>query len=347
MPESIEPKEKQSSGKTGNGRRRAVIVTAVLVLAVVGVVVVMNRDSLLVHSDVSVPPEDTPAVETNRPPEIVALNVASDRIEPFSMCDIVCDAIDPDGDQLSYTWTASAGEVFGEGPAIEWGSPVAEGLYRVSIAIDDGRGGTAEYSVPLRVKANVPPALASLTADSDWVFAGESIRVACEVSDVDGDEVTLEWTATGGELYGQGNAMVWLAPEEAEVYWLSVVARDSYGGESRRAIPVSVTAGEPPEIVGLFVHGENTDMLKKVGNDWMIYQGRSCSVTCATPDGTGPYTYEWSVDFGTLTAEGDTATWVAPKDRVGATILVVISDEWGNSASASVLINVETCPCSF
>jgi len=346
MPESIEPKEKQSSSKTSKGRRQAAIWVVVLIVAAVGVVAVLNRDSLSVHSDVSVPTVDTSA-EPNRPPEIVGLNVTSDRIEPFSMCDIACDATDPDGDELTYTWTVSAGEIFGEGPAIEWGSPVAEGLYRISVAIDDGRGGTADYSVPLRVQANAAPALTSLTADSDWVFAGTSIRLSCEVADADGDEVSLEWTATGGELYGQGNAVVWLAPDEAEVYWITVVARDSYGGESRRAMPISVTAGEPPQIVGLFLHGVNTDMLKKVGNDWMIYQGRSCSVTCATPDGTGPYTYEWSVDFGLLTAEGDTATWVAPKDRVGATILVIISDEWGNSASASVLIYVETCTCSF
>ncbi|MBN1152893.1 MAG: hypothetical protein JXA58_06755, partial [Dehalococcoidia bacterium] len=86
---------------------------------------------------------------------------------------------------------------------------------------------------------------------------------------------------------------------------------------------------------------------RKVGNDWMIYQGRTASVTCAVIDQTAAYTYEWSADFGKLTFEGPVATWVAPPSRVGATITVVVSDEYGNQSSASVLVSVETCTCSF
>ncbi len=347
MPDTVEQREQNSKTRKGSARRRGAIVV-VLALVVVGVFAVVSMPDLLVHSDVATLPSATPpTTDINQPPEILGLTVASDRIEPFSICDMQCDARDLDGDTLTYEWTVSDGEIYGEGAAVEWGSPVSEGLYRVSVKVDDGRGGSADYSVPLHVKANAVPVLASLTADSDWVFVGKSIRLACDVSDADGDNISLDWSATGGTIYGQGNAIVWLAPDTTDVYWITVTASDAYGGESRRAMPISVTRGEPPEIVGLFLRGENTDMLQKRGNDWIIYQGRAAGLTCATPDGSGPYTYEWSADFGTLTQNGNEAIWTAPTKRVGATILVVVSDEYGNSSSASVLVYVETCTCSF
>jgi hypothetical protein len=329
--------------------KKAAIIVALIALVAVATIVLLNRDRLMVQSDVA-SPEPTPPTTTDAPntiPEIISLTAATDRIEPFSLCELECEAVDPDGDPLTYSWTTSAGDIFGEGPSVEWGSPVGEGLYRVSVTVDDSRGGIAEYSISLRVTENAIPEISTLAADSDWVPAGGSTRLHCEVTDQDGDKVTLEWSATGGELFGEGNAVIWVAPDEGDVHWVTVVARDNYGGESRRAMPVSVTSGEPTTIVGLFLQGVNTDMLQKRGNDWIIYKGRSCTVNCAVEDGAGPLTYEWSADFGTLTADGDTATWAAPESRVGATILVVVTNEQGYKSSASVLIYVETCTCSF
>lgn len=199
----------------------------------------------------------------------------------------------------------------------------------------------------LRVKANATPEIKSLTADSSWIPAGESTRLECVVVDADGDYVALEWSATGGEFVGEGTSVVWVAPEDGDVHWVSVVARDAYGGESHRATPISVASGQPTTIVGLFLHGINTNMLQRRGNDWIIYRGGSCAIKCAVEDGAGPLTYEWSTDSGTLTADGDTATWVAPGSRAAATIIVLVTNESGYKSSASVLINVETCTCSF
>ena len=335
--------------KPDHSPKKAAVVVVLVVLAVVAAVVVMNRDRLLVHSDVTTPTPPTSAqpVIPNRAPEILSITAATDRIEPFSICELECDATDPDGDPLTYTWSVSAGEVYGSGPRIEWGSPVAEGLYRVSVTVDDGRDGVAEYSTSLRVKANAAPVLANMTLDAEWLPCGGSTRLSCDVSDADGDDITLTWSATGGTLTGQGSAVIWTAPETDGVYWIAVIARDAYGGEARRTLPISVTSGEPPKIDGLFVHGVNTDMVQKVGNDWMVYQGRTLNIICAMADEAATFTYDWSVDFGTITADGATATWVAPSNRVAATILVVVADDKGNQSSASVLISVETCTCSF
>lgn len=77
--------------------------------------------------------------------------------------------MDDDGDALIRTWVASQGDILGKGSTIEWGAPNAEGLFSLSVTVDDGRGGVAELSTSLRVKANYAPEIASLSAASDWV----------------------------------------------------------------------------------------------------------------------------------------------------------------------------------
>ncbi len=325
----------------------------ITLVAVVGVLVVVagsNREHLSVHSDVAVPtPDASPAQSTdvNRPPEILGLTAATDRVQPFDLCDIVCEAIHPDGRDLTYEWSASAGSIFGEGPQVEWGSPISEGLYRVSVVVSDDHGRSAEHSISLRVKANAPPQILSMSSDADWLSGGDSARFWCEAMDPDGDDFTYEWSATGGEIFGQGDAIIWLAPDDIDSYWITVTVRDVYGGEAKRALPISVTPVEPPEIQEMIVEPLNTNMFKSHGDSWTIFQGRSCSIECVVADGDGPFTYEWSADYGTLTSDGAVANWEAPKSVVGATIVVVVSDADGNRSTSSALIYVETCTCSF
>jgi len=270
-----------------------------------------------------------------------------DRIQPFTIVEITCEATDPDGDALTYTWSVSSGDVFGDGSSIEWGSPAAEGLYQVSVTVDDGRGGTTEYSTPLRVKANVAPAIVSLTAGADWVVGGGSVFVSCETMDADGDDVALEWTATGGQVYGQGDAVIWLAPDEDAVHWITVRARDTYGAESERKLSISVTSGQPTEILEMQVQSLNTDLFFKSDDGWHIYQGRSCTITCVLAEENDTVSYVWTADFGKLVADGAVATWTAPSSGVSATVAVSVTDEAGNTSSASVIIHVSTCTCHF
>ena len=266
MTEQQTPENKPRPGEQEKGsHKRAALVVLIVAVAVVGTLLLLNKDRLLVYSAILRPttPVDTPTEPSNQPPLINELRAQTDRIEPFSICTLECEAVDPDDDPLTYTWNVSAGDIFGDGPSVDWGSPVSEGLYRVSVTVDDGRGGTAQFSIPLHVQANVPPAFSGMIMDSDWVRGGNSVRVACQVSDEDGDEITLQWKATGGSILGSGSAIIWTAPEEDGVYWITVDATDSYGGEARRSLPVSVSSGEPPKIDGLFLHGVNTEMLRR------------------------------------------------------------------------------------
>jgi len=349
---SNEQKKDQDSKPQKGSQKKAVAVVALVCVGVVAAVVALNGGGLAVNSDVqeasSVGEEDESATPIpNRVPQILGVTAASDRIAPFDLCVVECEAIDEDGDTLTYTWSSLQGDVYGEGAIIEWGSPSSEGLYRLGVVVEDEHGESADYSVSLRVQANMVPDISSMTSDVAWVVPGESCYVSCVAADGDGDDITYEWVAIGGEFLGEGDAVIWIAPPEVDSYWITVLARDGYGGEARRAIPISVTEGEPPQLAELNLAPIDTDMLKRKGDAWAIFQGRSCSIECVVDEGDGPFTYEWSIDQGVLTESEETAVWDAPSSRVSATVVVTVTDRHGNKASVSTLIYVETCTCAF
>jgi len=345
--------EKRNKPKSQQGsKKKATIIVALACVAVVVAILVLNGGGLAVHSDVTEPSveeeeqeEEAPAPNHN--PVIISLTPATDRISPFDLCVVECEAIDEDGDPLTYTWTSAQGDVYGEGASIEWGAPDDEGLFRLSVAVDDGRGGIADFSTSLRVKVNYAPEILSMTSMVDWVVPGESCYISCVAEDDDGDEISYEWTANGGEFVGQGRAVLWVAPETPESYWITVWARDTYGGEARHALPISVTFAEPAHLGEFVLTPNDTDMLKRKDDGWLIFRGRSCTIECVVEEGDGPFTYEWSADEGVLKPDGATAIWDAPEGRVTATIVVAVTDTHGNEASGSVRIEVATCTCSF
>lgn len=181
----------------------------------------------------------------------------------------------------------------------------------------------------------------------DWVAAGESLFVSCVATDPDGDDVSFAWTATGGALYGQGKSVVWLAPEGEGVHWITVVARDAYGGETEKKLSVSVTSGEPPEILELVVVGVNTDLLVKRGEDWHVYRGRDYTVTCVLAEETDGLTYAWTLEGFHMAGDGPSTTYTAPSGKATHTVAVTVTDQAGNASSAGIVIHTETCTCSF
>ena len=353
MTERSDSEERRREGGTAKAsHKKAAFIVIGACLLVVAAILTLSQDGLSVRSDVQTAPEDKAGEDVaesspNSLPEIVGIIPATDRITPFDLCEVVCEAVDPDGDELTYTWSASQGDIYGEGSTVEWGSPVDEGLYRVTVTVDDGRGGTAEFSTSLRVKSNSEPVIVEMSSDADWVVPGASAYLSCMAEDGDGDEITYEWEATAGEFYGSGTSVVWVAPEIEGANWITVRARDPYNGEAVRAIPVSVTQGEPPVLGDFIVQGVNTNMVGPAGDAWKIFRGRTLMAECVVEDGKGPFTYEWTVDRGTLTPDGNIATWQAPDARISATIVVEVTDVNGNTASGSLLVYVETCTCSF
>jgi outer membrane protein OmpA-like peptidoglycan-associated protein len=69
---------------------------------------------------------------------------------------------DPDGDRLTYSWRAAAGQVVGSGSSVQFDtSGLAPGRYTITGRADDGKGGAADCTVSIGVEAPPPPPQAS------------------------------------------------------------------------------------------------------------------------------------------------------------------------------------------
>jgi hypothetical protein len=285
----------------------------------------------------------------NSQPVIVSLEPETGLVAPLGSVQVACTASDPDGDELSYEWSASAGEVSGDGDVATWTAPASAGSYSVAVEVTDGRGGEVMDYVTIVVRANNPPTITSLTPDAEQTTPSGSVQVTCTASDPDGDQLTYEWTATAGSLSGTGAVVSWTAPQAVGMYSITVVATDGYGGEAEKSISLGVVP--PLAIESLIVTAEGHPYLTEItpGYEYKVLQTLKYGIECIASDTNGGLVYGWSCDGGQIFGAGSAVTWTAPATNVelAVTMTVVVSDGVGSSASRGVVFHVMTCGCAF
>jgi hypothetical protein len=104
------------------------------------------------------PPPPPPPPPQNRNPT-VACRPDRSTIEPGSSVKCTATASDPDGDTLSYAWSASAGSISGTGAEATFDSTgvAPDTDVTITVKVDDGRGGTAQSTCSLRVSPAPEP----------------------------------------------------------------------------------------------------------------------------------------------------------------------------------------------
>jgi hypothetical protein len=293
------------------------------------------------------------ALLANHQPVIASLEAEPEGVLPAGSCQIVCTASDPDGNELSYNWSASEGHITGTGPEVTWTAPYFTGSYNVTVTVTDGRGGEDTDQITIAVRANKSPIITSLVADADWITPSGSMQVMCNASDPDGDELNYSWSTDGGDIYGTGVAVNWTAPQEIGAYNITVVVTDAYGGEDVGKLLIYVDLGTPPTVEKLIVTPNEHTFLRKpslAGCDCDVWKNRDYNVQCIA-SGTGELVYEWSCDDGDgeiseASEDGSIVTWTAPdKTSTEATVMVIVSDATGNSVGKNIVFHIPSCTC--
>jgi len=158
-------------------------------------------------------------------------------------------ATDPDNDTLTYSYSTTNGAVEGNGPDGRFNtSGLAEGTYTVNAKVDDGKGGTATCAADITVakKPNQPPTI-SCTTDRSPIMPGERTSITSTASDPDGDPLTYSYTATGGQVSGDGPKAQFdstgLAPGS---YTVKCSVSDGRGGTADGSTTVDVQQPPPP-----------------------------------------------------------------------------------------------------
>jgi outer membrane protein OmpA-like peptidoglycan-associated protein len=156
-------------------------------------------------------------------------------------------ASDPDNDPLTYTWSATGGEIEGTGGEVRW-SPetAAPGIYTIHSKVDDGRGGTADASttITVRPQPNRPPTVHCEAAPTT-VTAGERVRITAIGTDPDNDPLTYSFDAQGAALPAdKSTASFNTAGLDAGYYTVNCSASDGRGGLATASVDVEVKAPE-------------------------------------------------------------------------------------------------------
>jgi hypothetical protein len=322
-------KEGSRGEKLMNKKRLLVII----VVVVVAVLLAILFDTML----------------ANHRPAITSLG-APERVLPSGSCQIVCTASDRDGDELSYNWSASGGNISGTGMSVNWTAPDSEGFYDVTVMVTDGRSTEVMKQVTIIVRANISPSINNLAADAEWVLLSGTIQVTCNATDPDGDELSYEWTATGGDISGMGAIVNWTAPEEIGIYHVTVVVRDGHGSSVTYSVSISAVTGQPPNIEELKVTKDRYGhcYLKTYSWGYKVGKGKKYDIECIVSDTSGAVSYNWSCNGGELSGDGSLITWTAPNISGSITVTVIVSDITGNMVGENIDFDVVSCSaCTF
>lgn len=188
-------------------------------------------------------PTPPPEPPKNQSPAIQSLT-AEPIANPAGKYQVVCTASDPEGDTLEYWWTADGGMIEGTGNSITWTAPEAGGAYNVKVMVRDNKGAEANQSVAITAasRKNDPPRIVKMTIDNKdaqdvnqvkiWLTA----NIYCVAEDPEGGKLTYMWSATGGEIKGEGAIVQWIAPGLSSDHIIKVRVIDDRGAEAESTL---------------------------------------------------------------------------------------------------------------
>ena len=285
-------------------------------------------------------------------PVIASLQAEPGGVGPGGSCQIVCDATG--SGELSYDWSVTGGTIDGEGATVTWTAPIRAGSYNVTVAVTDDRGTEATSQLSIKVRANHAPTVKSLAADKDWTTPSGSLQLTCDASDSDEDELSYQWTPSGGAISGSGATVTWTAPAETGAYTIVVVVRDGFGGEATGTLNLSASSGAPPVVEKLVITPVNKYLRYSAvaGCNFDVYKNKRYTIECVASNESRDLSYQWSTTDGEISGEGSVITWVSPDklstsaQPINVTVTVIVSDGAGNTVRRDVVFHMASCTCN-
>ena len=192
---------------------------------------------------------------------------------------------------------------------------------------------------------NYLPVITSLVAEAPgWTAPSGSLQVTCTVWEGDGDVLTYDWSAMGGNITGTGPVVNWTAPEEVGMYDVTVVVADSLGGKDIGLIALIASNGPPPVIQNLIVTAIGHPYLTATTYGYKVGKMYNYSIECIALNTTpGELVYEWSCTGGEISGNSSVITWTAPNTEGYVTVKVKVFDVIGNWVRKSIRFYVVNC----
>jgi hypothetical protein len=106
--------------------------------------------------------------------------------------------------------------------------PAKEGanLLRCTVLGMSSSTATASSSASVTVFSPLVPVVAAMRVSRSVAFIGKSVEIQAVAGDPEGGPLRYSWSATGGQIQGQGDAAVWTAPLVEGTYTVKVTVTD-------------------------------------------------------------------------------------------------------------------------
>jgi|GEM_PF-2269770 len=201
----------------------------------------------------------------NDPPSITQLTAIPQTVAVNGFSTVTCSASDPDGDQLAYNWSATAGLITGSGASINWQAPGTIGNQTIYCTVSDGALAANANIIVTVTEASSAPQITNFQVNPQtFDFHGGEMQIQATITDdtgiqqagvkvtyPDSSVVSVDMSHVGS-LYSAD----WTAPVNARAdgqnmtYSLKIVARDINGNETTSTNTIAtVFAPEDPPIV--------------------------------------------------------------------------------------------------
>lgn len=142
----------------------------------------------------------------NKPPEIESFTANTRSIRIGGIVKLTVSAIDPELDELTYTYTPTGGEITGTGPNVDWNAPDVPDTYVIEVTVMDIEGLSDFEDILIEVfQPNTPPAILETHANPASIKNDGSAEVLFTVSvaDLNGLEdiskVTVDLSTIAGD----------------------------------------------------------------------------------------------------------------------------------------------------
>ncbi|WNG43111.1 kelch-like protein [Archangium minus] len=277
----------------------------------------------LTLQDVSGPPP-----LTNEAPIVDSLVATPTTVAPGGSITLTVSAHDPNpGDTVSFEWTAPSGSFSAPTQAsTTWTAPATQGPVTLSLKVSDSHGASLSVSLTVTVSAgsgaeevkvgfNTAPRVVGLTSSQSWLDVGQQTALSVSATDVDGDTLSYQWSATcAGSFTGASAASATFTPSALPTAacnncQLSVTVKDGRGGQNTGSVALCVAKDSrraPPMVTRSY-----QSSLTASASQQLTFE-----VEASDPAGSA-LTFAWTANVGTLgtATSGATSsriTWTAP-----------------------------------
>ena len=175
------------------------------------------------------------------------------------------------------------------------------------------------------------PRFRGLAAEDSPVAVSTSTTIYATVQDIDSDALSYTWSATAGTFMDNGASIIYTAPGNEGVVDIQCIVADEAGNldTAMLVLPIVPEINLAPEIITI-----------EKSAPYTIPQGTITFNCVAMDEAPQSLSYSWSASSGIISGNGATASWDAPAGEGVIEIEVVVTDEQGQSTTATTEILV-------